>query len=116
MGSLDEKKEKLRADLNSTINIIKSDEQLKAFKKLIDPARSTMAAIENQQSACSLFKRMQNTQNLSHNKNIPQQRHLYKTKKSTTKTCRPFAKPDSDEANNIALNLLYPPESSVITY
>lgn len=82
MNSVDNKKYQLKAEINSIINNIKSNEQLEAFKKLIAPARPTMAAIEKHNIRPLRETQICNNITPPSNKNISEQRCLYKTKKA----------------------------------
>ncbi|XP_050512584.1 uncharacterized protein LOC126888397 [Diabrotica virgifera virgifera] len=104
-SSLDDKKVQVKAELISIIDSITSNEQLEALQRLMAPIRPTLAAIEKQHIQCTSWK---SCHNLPKNKNIPQQRRLYKTKKSNIKKNKILAKPGSEESNRIAQNLLYP--------
>lgn len=92
-------------ELIHDIDNISTREEISAFKKLIGPIKPTLQAIRLQQSR-NLKHTIGTSSKVHHNKNITKQRRLYKTKKNSKKENVGLSNPDTEEVNQIAINLL----------
>lgn len=93
-------------ELINDIDIISTREEISALKKLIGPIKPTLHAIRLQQSR-DLKHTIGISSKVHHNKNIRQQRRLYKTKKKSKKETVGLSNPDAEEVNQIAINLFH---------
>ncbi|KAB0804500.1 hypothetical protein PPYR_01470 [Photinus pyralis] len=106
--NLYDEKEKLKMEvmeLIHDIDKISTREEISALKKLVGPIKPTLHAIRLQQSR-DLQHSMGASSKVHHNKNIKQQRRLFKTKKKTKKETVGLSNPGTEEINQIAINLL----------
>ncbi|KAB0805099.1 hypothetical protein PPYR_02069 [Photinus pyralis] len=105
--NLYDEKEKLKMEvmeLIHDIDKISTREEISALKKLVGPIKPTLHAIRLQQSR-DLQHSMGASSKVHHNKNIKQQRRLFKTKKKTKKETVGLSNPGTEEINQIAINL-----------
>lgn len=98
-----EEKENFKLQLIQSIDDISCPEELEAAKKIIASIQPTIMALRNSQKELTL----KINKNVPHNKNICHQRRLFQTKKIKSKQKNQFVKPNSQEANNIAFDLLH---------
>lgn len=105
MVDLEFEKEKVKSQIIDVISEVTSHKQLDALKKIMAPAKSTIAAIAN--TEIIPFSQNQ-SKKIPHNKNIEKQRRFYKTKKISKRTSNQLVQPDANDMDTIAVKLLYP--------
>lgn len=99
-------KDKFKLEMLQIIDSLRNSQELDIAKKMLAPLQPTLTAFRS--SKTTLCEKLD--EKVPHNKNINQQRRLYKTKKTSTSRKKvQLSKPDGREANEVAFNLLCNP-------